>query len=146
MTTTTEFNFTDIMFGIAIPPVTHEGRLMINGRNLHDHLGVDADLAHWILDYLRQFPFEEGVDYVVTSVAAPQSEDYLFTFDLAKGLAMQERSELGVKTVRHLTKLEKATFVKAAAYALQHQVDAMTQMISKNSQQLEDFAARMGSA
>ena len=143
MTTTTDFNFTDIMFGIAIPPLTHEGRLMINARSLHGHLGAKMDLFQWISDYLRLFPFEEGLDYVATSAAA-QPEEYLVTFDLAKGLAMQERSKLGIQTVRHLTKLEQTTYAKAAAHAFQRQAEAMTQMMSESNQRLEALVASLG--
>ena len=153
MTNMTDFNFTDIMFGIAIPPIPHAGRAMIEAKGLHGHLCVEEKYAQWIADRITDYGFEEGLDYVrqPEPIKGQPAGDYLVTYDTAKGLALLERSEHGLRTVRHLTALEQAVTAKATGYALEkeratasalrEQMDAMMQLVITSSQQFEQLAA-----
>ncbi len=78
----------------------------VNARDLHAFLGVGKRFATWITDRIRQIGFIEGQDFVcIESLSVPNSGssksrpqrtiDYHITLDMAKHLAMLERTPKG---------------------------------------------------
>lgn len=75
---------------------------MIDARSLHGWLGVGRDFSTWFAQRVRAYGFEEGVDYSpevgrIKTRGQPR-RDYLLTLDMAKELAMVERTQIGRMT------------------------------------------------
>lgn len=91
--------------------------LLSNAREVHEFLQVGRDFSNWIKSRIEQFGFIEGEDYVVFDppVLANQtgrggdrrSLDYHITLDMAKELAMVERSERGRQARRYFIECER---------------------------------------
>lgn len=144
MTKISEFGFIDVMFGIKIPPVSHDGRTMVEATGLHQHLHVTADFATWISTSIADYGFEEGIEFVRKQTGdGSLSSEYLLSFDMAKALAWHERTEQGRSTVRHLTALEQKLQADAHTNALKQQSEAMAQQFTAMSKQTSEIMARM---
>lgn len=81
----------------------------VDARELHATLQVRRDFTNWIRGRIEQYGFVEGKDYVCSPVPASKGRggsnrrDYTVTLDMAKELAMVERTERG--------KLARAYFI-----------------------------------
>lgn len=139
MSKTADFNFTDVMFGVSIPPVVHDGQTMVSANGLHKHLGVKTDFSTWIADHIAHFGLEEGLDYVFSD-----KQEHLVSLDAAKGLALVQRTAIGRETIRHLTKREQLLFAKAVAYAVEQRVGAMQRRLEAHTQELKAMAGQFG--
>lgn len=80
----------------------------VNARDLHKALHVGRDFTTWINDRIKDCNFKENEDYVIDSPELGnqtgrggdrRSIQYFISLDMAKHLAMLQRSEVG-KTVR----------------------------------------------
>lgn len=104
----------------ALAPVTHEGNPMIDARALHGWLGHRADqFQKWMQSRIDDYGFEEGEDFSSTRIKTggrPRT-DYLLTIDMAKELAMVERSKVGRMTRQYFIEMEKAARQMAAGVA-----------------------------
>lgn len=73
----------------------------VNARDLHAFLEVGRDFSTWIKDRIEEYSFAEGQDY--SPVLGNRSDnlpgkprfDYLITLNMAKELAMVERTDKG---------------------------------------------------
>jgi phage anti-repressor protein len=84
--------------------------LMVNSRLLHKQLKCGYRYSHWITDRIRQYSFIEGFDFqlnLVKSTGGRRATDYIVTVDVAKELAMLERSEAGRAIRRYFIEIEK---------------------------------------
>lgn len=75
---------------------------MIDARALHGWLGNKDRFATWIKDRIDQYGFAEPDDFVCIGNSRSKGQrgghnrkDYLLTLDMAKELAMVERTEVG---------------------------------------------------
>lgn len=89
----------------ALPPVTHDGQQMIDARSLYDWLGPKWAFTHWLNGRVKDYGFIEGTDFVRKNAETPSTvgrprKDYLLTLDMAKELAMVERTDVGRETRR----------------------------------------------
>lgn len=103
---------------------------MIDARGLHKWLGVSERFTDWMKRRLVDYRFEEGADWVFPKFQKnPQNrggrplKEYLITLDMAKELAMIERTEIGRHTRRYFIKMEKAALEMASSLAKQGKVD-----------------------
>ena len=106
---------------------------LVDARRLHDGLGVRRDFSNWIRGRIQDYGFEVDVDYVVNvaegdvsqgSSVAPDNArgfrqngrkpmggrpniDYFLTLDMAKELAMVERSARGREARRYFIACER---------------------------------------
>jgi anti-repressor protein len=93
---------------------THEGQPMIDARGLHGWLGNKTPFHKWMERRVEEYGFTEQDDYwTILSVssgggAGRRKTDYFLTIDMAKELAMVERSEIGRETRRYFIQMEKA--------------------------------------
>lgn len=86
----------------------------VMGRDLHKFLQIGADYRHWF-PRMIDYGFEEGVDYAVkndrsTSSAGMPSRprlNHIVSLDMAKEIAMIQRSELGKQARRYFIEAEK---------------------------------------
>lgn len=100
----------------------------VNARELHDFLEVGKVFAAWINERIQQYQFSENIDYVIVINASSEvfsetgknsknnqpnkggrpSKDYFITLDMAKELAMVERTEKGREARRYFIACEQA--------------------------------------
>ena len=104
---------------IPIVPTTLNGQpcQMVDARVLHQFLGVRRDFTTWIKGRIDEFEFEMGVDFVsfdspnpgnqVTHGGDRKSKSYFLTIDMAKELAMVERTAKGRQARRYFLDCER---------------------------------------
>ncbi|WP_083091354.1 antA/AntB antirepressor family protein [Acidithiobacillus ferrivorans] len=89
------------------------GQPLCDARDLHTFLENKDKFATWIKDRIDQFEFVENQDFVSFSEKSekPQggrpSEEYHLTLDMAKELAMVERTAKGKEARRYFIKCER---------------------------------------
>lgn len=92
-------------------PVEHGSNgLTVNSRDLHTRLCVGRDYSNWIRSRIREYGFEEGVDFspvLAKSTGGRRSVDYIVTLDMAKELAMVERNEKGRLVRKYFIEIER---------------------------------------
>ena len=98
---------------------------LVDARLLHDFLGVGKDFSSWIKLRIRQYGFVENQDYLLTQTGeqvphqgglrAVDRAVYLLTLDMAKELAMVERTPKGRQARRYFIECEKALHARSQA-------------------------------
>lgn len=96
--------FNGILDGIEQP--------LVDARTLHTFLGVGRDFSNWIKARIFDYDFVENQDYVLTLAKTGERQnvvahEYRLSLDMAKELAMVERSERGRQVRRYFIALEK---------------------------------------
>ncbi len=85
----------------------------VDARTLHAFLEVGKVFAAWIQERIEQYSFEQGKDFEVFSDSGnnPQggrpTKDYALTLDMAKELAMVERTPKGKQARQYFIECEK---------------------------------------
>lgn len=104
---------------IPIVPTTLNGQpsQMVDARLLHEFLGVRRDFTTWIKGRIEEFDFEMGLDFVSFDSPNPgnqvfhggdrKSKAYFLTLDMAKELAMVERTPKGRQARRYFLDCER---------------------------------------
>ena len=90
---------------------------LVNARQLHAFLGVRRDFSNWVKSRIEKYEFEAGRDFVVSyspnlaNQTGPggnrRSFDYFLTLDMAKELAMVERTPQGRQARRYFIECER---------------------------------------
>jgi phage anti-repressor protein len=100
-------------------PEWMDGRevLVAKAIDIHEALDSKQKVSTWIKRRIRRYGFQEGVDYLIhqTVTQLPHlggmrtasTTDYLVTLDMAKELAMVERTEMGRHVRRYFIECEK---------------------------------------
>ena len=101
--------FNGILDGIEQP--------LVDARTLHAFLEVGRDFSNWIKARIFDYDFVENQDYVLTLAKKGERQnvivhEYHLTLDMAKELAMVERSERGRQVRRYFIALEKRVLVQ----------------------------------
>lgn len=83
---------------------------MIDARSLYGWLGTDARFNDWINRRVAEYGFKDGADFhsLLSKTGGRPRKDYLLTIDMAKELAMVERTDKGRETRRYFIQMEKA--------------------------------------
>ena len=85
----------------------------VNARDLHGFLESRQDFSDWIKNRIQQYGFVENIDYgVITNFGnnlsgGRPSKEYAITVDMAKELAMVERSEKGRQARQYFIECER---------------------------------------
>ena len=84
----------------------------VSARELHTFLESRQDFSDWIKNRIRQYGFAEGVDYLIhkfmnNPLGGRPVIDYHVSIDMAKELAMVERSDKGREARRYFIECEK---------------------------------------
>lgn len=95
-------------------PLNGQSTDFVNARELHTFLELGRDFSNWIKARIKQYSFEESIDYQVIS-RSPElasgnrgaSKEYFITLDMAKELAMVERNEKGRQARRYFIDCER---------------------------------------
>lgn len=105
------------IFSKDIIPVytTDEGNKVVMGRELHEKLGIKTPYHIW-LPRMTEYGFVEGSDYSTVNknvlradgTPMPQKQaDHIMTLDMAKHIAMIQRTPQGMAIRQKLIELEK---------------------------------------
>lgn len=85
-------------------------RITLSARELHKFLGVTERFGNWF-ERMNQYGFQESIDYlgrkVFNTQAHQELQDYEITLDMAKEIAMIQRSEKGKEVRRYFLELER---------------------------------------
>lgn len=105
---------------VLIPIRDHDGRQAVSGRDLHMFLEVSTEYRHWF-PRMVEYGFVEHEDYAVISDRVPRDgrgyverTDHVLTLDMAKELAMLQRTEKGKQARRYFIEVEKRARAIAA--------------------------------
>lgn len=85
----------------------------VNARDLHTFLEVGRDYTNWIKDRIGEYNFNENEDFVVFAEIGENpkggrpKKGYHITLDMAKELAMVERTEKGAQARKYFIEVEK---------------------------------------
>ncbi|MGK9453195.1 antA/AntB antirepressor family protein [Acidithiobacillus caldus] len=92
----------------------------VNARDLHRFLDVGKDFSNWIKDRIVKYGFFENQDFICSPFLASKDQpvgrgghnrmDYILTLDMAKELAMVERTERGRQARRYFIACEKELY------------------------------------
>jgi len=89
------------------------GEPAVNARDLWEFLGSKQQFSDWFRNRVETYGFEEGKDYTVfdNSIKNPTGgrprEDYLMLIDMAKELAMVERTPRGKEAREYFIECER---------------------------------------
>ena len=84
--------------------------LMVNSRLLWQKLKSKRQYANWIAERIERYGFVEGMDFLINllkSTGGRRSVDYVLTLDMAKELAMVEKTDAGRAIRRYFIEIEK---------------------------------------
>ena len=117
------------VFNKEIIPVytTDTGEKVVVGRELHERLGIGKKYADWFKD-MCGYGFEEGESYFPFSGNRSDGKpgkgrtEHLMKFDMAKHIAMIQRSEIGKAIRQKLIDLEKS--VSEDIFSIYEKTDA----------------------
>ena len=128
--------------------VTDErGQKLVSGRELHSVLEVKTRFNDWIKRMIV-YGFEENVDYtlltqkrVTNNPKNPyaQETDYILTLDMAKHIAMVQRTEIGMRVRNYFLECEKQVIeIKRDSYMIEDPIKRAERWIEeqKERQQL----------
>ena len=85
------------------------GEPSVSGRELHEFLGVGTPYDKW-LPRMTEYGFTEGRDFstfLSESTGGRPSTNHLLTLDMAKELAMIQRTEKGKQARQYFIRVEK---------------------------------------
>lgn len=120
-----------------------DGSVAVSGRELHKGLDIETPYKQW-LSRMIAYGFEENTDYVVTSekvhtqksVRAYEQENHIMTLDMAKEIAMIQRSEIGKEIRRYFIDIEKQHKQQKSLTPLE-QIQLLAQGTSELNERIE---------
>lgn len=126
-----------------------DGTIAVSGRELHKGLEIETPYKQW-LNRMVAYGFEENVDYVVTSekvhtqksVRAYEQENHIVTLDMAKEIAMIQRSEIGKQIRKYFIEVEKDYKKQSQIGVPQTPMQALEMMFNAQKEQ-QEFNQRM---
>jgi len=96
---------------VTIKTIQDNERITVSGRSLHEFLGVDTPYRLWF-PRMTEYGFAEGTDYTPYNFVHPQNQqetiDHQLTVDMAKEIAMIQRTDKGKQARQYFLQLEKA--------------------------------------
>ncbi|MES3704054.1 antA/AntB antirepressor family protein [Staphylococcus arlettae] len=113
-----------------------DGTVAVSGRELHKGLEIKTPYPKWI-DRMISYGFEENTDYITNGQKSPIAnggykmvDDHIMTLDMAKEIAMIQRSNIGKKIRGYFIKVERQHNEIAQAYGITSKED-MNQLIEQ---------------
>ena len=104
--------------------------LLCNARDLHKALQVGRKFATWITERIKEYVFVENQDYILISQNGEiktgrggdrRSKEYHLTLDMAKELAMVEKTEVGRQVRKYFIQCERERFAGTQNIATSNQ-------------------------
>ena len=108
--------------------INNEEVTLINGEDLHAALGIKTRYSDWVLRRIDEYKFVLNQDFAKVrkteqvknafGFRSVEKTEYHLTLDMAKELAMVERSEIGRQVRRYFIQIENETRDVIPAWAL----------------------------
>ena len=116
-----------------------DGSITVSGRDLHKFLEVGTDYRHWI-DRMLEYGFTQGADFNMVKndrvrfegnrQVTRQIDDAIMTLDMAKEIAMIQRSDKGKQAREYFIACEKQLKYVAAPKLPQTKAEVMVDEIT----------------
>lgn len=92
-----------------------EEQLLCNARELHEHLQVGRDFSNWIKGRIEEYGFVENQDFIAIRQNrrigyGKGKTEYHITLDMAKELAMVEKTEIGRQVRKYFIQCESQIY------------------------------------
>ena len=93
-----------------------KGIQLVDARELHRKLKVQTKFTNWFPRRVEEYKFDEGKDYFTENQLLPKNgqkvfhrprTEYFLTIDMAKEIAMVERTEVGKMIRNYFIEMEK---------------------------------------
>ena len=103
--------------------------LLCNARDLHKALQVRRDFSSWIKGRIEEYKFFENQDYILIHPNGGiktgrggdrRSKEYHLTLNMAKELAMVEKTEVGRQVRKYFIQCERERFIGMQHKAISH--------------------------
>lgn len=104
---------TDHLVTVTEQEINGELQPAVDARELHGFLDVRRDFTTWIKSRIEQYEFVEGTDFLCSPILGSKErgghnrKEYALTLDMAKELAMVERTEKGRLVRRYFIECER---------------------------------------
>jgi phage anti-repressor protein len=122
--------------------------LLCNARDLHKALQVGRKFATWITERIKEYGFIENQDYILISQNGEiktgrggdrRSKDYHLTLNMAKEMAMVEKTEIGRQVRRYFIRCEEERYGSMHHVTINHliskeQADSIQLAVEQRSQ------------
>lgn len=116
-----------------------QGEIILSGRELHEFLEVKTKYADWF-DRMTEYGFEEGNDFISflgKSTGGRPTVDHHIKLDMAKEIAMIQRTEKGKQARQYFLHLEKMwnspeMVMKRALEYADHQMKKLEEQIQSD--------------
>lgn len=123
-----------------------EEQFPIDARELHDFLGVGKDFSTWFKDNTKKYDLIEQVDYISRSPNLGNAKneggfnkiDYKISLNMAKELAMVQRTDLGKLVRRYLIWAEQELQKKFTPKPM-----SLLEIVAANAQALVDHEKKL---
>nr|DAF37196.1 MAG TPA: AntA/AntB antirepressor [Caudoviricetes sp.] len=96
--------------------IEQKGIQLVDARELHKRLKVQTPFNHWLNRRVSEYGFDENKDYFTENQLLDKNDkkyphrprtEYFLTIDMAKEIAMVERTEVGKKIRNYFIEMEK---------------------------------------
>lgn len=129
---------------------TQTGIQTVNGRDLHQGLGVEYSYNVWMRDQIDSLQLVENEDYVISKEklensgrGRPPTEFYL-TLDTGKHIAMASRTPKGRAVRAYFIQVEKDHMARFQPMTMAEAIAATGQVLVKHERQLMALEERVG--
>lgn len=126
-----------------------QGQKLVSGRELHEVLEIGTKYQDWI-NRMIEFGFQEDVDFTVITqptqkregsrIVTRNLENHILTLEMAKHIAMVQRTEIGMKVRNYFIECEKVAQNPYANLSPELQsiimLDQKQQMLEQNQTKL----------
>jgi len=125
------------IFNEEIIPVykTDTSERVVIGRELHEKLGIRTEYKDWF-PRMIEYGFEDGKDFssfLSESTGGRPRKEHLLKFDMAKHIAMIQRTPIGMAIRNKLIELEKAVSQKDS-YMIEDPIERAKEWIKEFKQ------------
>ena len=131
----------------ALIPIREDnGRQAVSGRDLHAFLGLGRDYTTWFKSMV-EYGFTEGEDFTpvrVESSGGRPGADHVLTLDMAKELAMIQRTDKGKQARQYFIEVEKRSLaaIPTGSNLLALAVIEAQAMLTAKDQQIAELEPR----
>lgn len=133
----TENKKEEIMNELIKVEMTTNGQIAVSARELYKYLEIGTDFTNWC-KRMFEYGFDENKDYVLAKngenkVSKSNPVDYALTIDMAKEIAMLQRSDKGKQARQYFLECEKK-LSKALPQTYKEALTALVEQIEYNEQ------------
>ena len=100
---------TSALIPVVSQVIDHQTVQTVDARALHGFLEVDTRFNDWVNRRIDEYGFTQDIDFIsiLNSEYSPPRKDYALTLDMAKELAMVERTPKGKQARQYFIECEK---------------------------------------